>query len=584
MREVNMAYKNINAAVFCTQGCVEGLAEKEENRKRLDFLDKHIQYNKVYLETYRGYSKPGIKHLEELIISDEKLNKVKALFQERGVKCSGAITTTGFSVGGRFKSLCYSNESDRELLKKVVRKTASHFDEMIFDDFYFTNCKCHDCLREKGDRSWAEFRTDQMTMVSRELVHIPAKEVNPGVNLIIKFPNWYEHYQSTGYNTESGPAIFDMVYTGVETRDETYTQQNTQKYLGYFLMRYMENLSEGRNGGGWLDSFDTRNKLEDYISQILLTLFSNPREVTFFCLNRMLFADPLFVPLAGYILEEFDGMMPLLGQPLGLACYKPCHSSGEDFLHTYLGSLGIPLEPYARYPEEAASLLLTESAAQDSGLLAKIQCSLEKGGDVIITTGLLEKLQDLGLDTLSNIRVSRKKVLLDRFALNMLIAAFGEYTPVQKEVLFPELYYHTNDCFPDVVGMCHGNSFPILLEDRIAAGRLLVLAIPENMGDLYRLPVPVLDRIRSVLRGNSKYCLQGVEQGRLFLYDNGTLILQAGLPHNHSSILRSDGQGPVLQDHSSGEIFEGVFDGKKTRYSIALSPASYRVLCPVLGK
>lgn len=575
-----MAYKNINAAVFCTLGCVEGLADIQKNRQRLDFLDKHIQYNKVYLETYRGFSKPGIEKLEELILPDEKLERVKKLFSDRGVSCSGAITTTGFSVGGRFKSLCYSKESDRELLKNVVRKTASHFDEMIFDDFYFTNCKCPDCLKEKGERSWAEFRTEQMTMVSRDLVSTPAKEVNPSVKLIIKFPNWYEHYQTTGYNTQSGPEIFDKVYTGVETRDEVFTQQNTQKYLGYFLMRYMDNLSEGRNGGGWLDSFDTRNKLEDYISQILVTLFSNPREITFFCLNRLLFTDPLFVPLAGYILEEFDAMMPHLGNPRGLACYKPSHSSGEDFLHTYLGTLGIPLEPYARYPEEADCLLLTESAAKDSGLLDKIGASLEKGSDVIITTGLLGQLQDRGLEAFSSVRVTGKKVQLDRFALNMLIAAYGEYTPPQEPVLFPELYYHTNDCFPDVVGLCNSNSFPLLLEDRVAAGRLLILAIPENMGDLYRLPVPVLDRIRSVLRGQMEYCLQGVEQGRLFLYDNGTLILQAGLPCNHRITLRLDGTGTDLEDQISGEIFRGVYDGKRTRYSIPLSPASYRVLRP----
>jgi len=27
-----------------------------------------------------------------------------------------------------------------------------------------------------------------------------AKSVNPNVNFIIKYPNWYESYQETGYN------------------------------------------------------------------------------------------------------------------------------------------------------------------------------------------------------------------------------------------------------------------------------------------------------------------------------------------------------------------------------------------------
>ena len=63
-----------------------------------------------------------------------------------------------------------------------------------------------------------------------------AKKVNPGVKMVIKYPNWYEYYQNTGYNLEAEPEILIRVYTGTETRNPMYTQQSLPRYNGYFLM------------------------------------------------------------------------------------------------------------------------------------------------------------------------------------------------------------------------------------------------------------------------------------------------------------------------------------------------------------
>lgn len=119
--------------------------------------------------------------------------------------------------------------------------------------FFFTNCRCKACIEAKCGLSWAEYRTELMKEVSIDYVIRPAKEVNPNVNLIIKYPNWYEHYQETGYNLKDEPSLFDMIYTGTETRDSMYTQQHLPRYLSYFIMRYMENVKPGKNGGGWFD-------------------------------------------------------------------------------------------------------------------------------------------------------------------------------------------------------------------------------------------------------------------------------------------------------------------------------------------
>ena len=89
----------------------------------------------------------------------------------------------------------------------MVTYTAELFDEVILDDFFFTNCKCARCIEAKGTQSWTAFRLAQMAEVSQNLVVAPAREANPDVRLIIKYPNWYAHYHYTGYNLEAAPPM-----------------------------------------------------------------------------------------------------------------------------------------------------------------------------------------------------------------------------------------------------------------------------------------------------------------------------------------------------------------------------------------
>jgi hypothetical protein len=54
----------------------------------------------------------------------------------------------------RFETYCYTNPEHRKKLKEVVEYTARLFDEIILDDFFFTNCKCESCIQAKGEKSW----------------------------------------------------------------------------------------------------------------------------------------------------------------------------------------------------------------------------------------------------------------------------------------------------------------------------------------------------------------------------------------------------------------------------------------------
>ncbi len=135
--------------------------------------------------------------------------------------------------------------------------TARHFDEIILDDFFFSNCKCDGAIAAKGDKSWTRFRTEQLDDVSRDLIIGPAKAVNPKVRLIIKYPNWYESFQGLGYDLAVEPKLFDAIYTGTETRDANCGQR-LQSYQSYLQTAYFNNIKPGGNQGGWIDGGGTR--------------------------------------------------------------------------------------------------------------------------------------------------------------------------------------------------------------------------------------------------------------------------------------------------------------------------------------
>jgi hypothetical protein len=133
-------------------------------------------------------------------------------------------------MGGTY---CYTNRAMRDYLVKTVKYTARHFDEFIIDDWFFTYCTCDECRAAKGELSWEDFRTQLLAEVSRDLVIKSAKEVNPNCKVIIKYPNWSESYQESGYNPIVQKDIFDSIYTGTETRDTRHTDQHLPKYVSY---------------------------------------------------------------------------------------------------------------------------------------------------------------------------------------------------------------------------------------------------------------------------------------------------------------------------------------------------------------
>ena len=539
------SYQNFKAAIYTRVYEVLQMADLAWLRERFDRIQQSIHVSKVYLETHR----------DMVVAGEEILLPVKAFFEARGIQVSGGITIT-VNERNRFETYCYTNPQHRQKLKEVVEYTARLFNEVILDDFFFTNCKCENCIRAKGQRSWTQFRLSLMEEAARELVIAPARAVNPHVELVIKYPNWYEHFQGLGFHLEAEPRLFDRVYTGTETRDPILGNQHLQAYHGYSIFRYFENIKPGANGGGWVDTGGMRTA-DRYAEQLWLTLFAKAPEVTLFDFRQLqrplqetdrapwqggsfdfdqaaqparqadgsLSPEATVALVAGQAFEQVDSFLGKLGQPIGVPSYRPYQATGEDFLHSYLGMLGIPIDLRPTFPAQAPLILLTKSAKFDPDIVAKIQRQLMDGKAVVITSGLLHALQGKGIEDIVELRYTDHKILAKDFLIG-----WNQVYSAEKEILLPQIQYLTNDSWEEISALGPYTGSPLLHSARYANATLYVLTIPENFSDLYALPRQALARVKDTLAQGMDAWLDSPSQVSLFMYDNNTLVVESFLP------------------------------------------------------
>ncbi len=528
-------YNNFKVSVYTRAYEVQKMSDPRWLDSTWQVISSQFSIDKIYLETHR-----------DLLIVDQKtLKNAKKFFEKKGLEVAGGITYT-IDEGNFFQTFCYTRESDRKKVQEIIEYTASNFDEVILDDFFFTSCKCEECVKAKGERSWSEYRLAMMTEASKNLILGPAKAVNPMVKVIIKYPNWYDHFHEMGFNLETQPTIFDGVYTGTETRDAVYSEQHLQAYLGYNVFRYFNNLKPGKNGGGWVDTGGMKF-YDRYAEQLWLTIFAKAPEMTLFDYRQMLYpareawiADwkdestsfdyAAFLPLgksatvasaAAHSLDIVDKVAGELGKPLGIKCYKPYHSSGEDFLENYLGMIGIPIDLVPEFPEESALVILTEHASKDPDLLDKIKKQLMDGKDLIITSGLLDAMQDRGIRNLVNLEYTSRKSYVSEFMM------YRKMFESKSPILIPQVQYNTNDSWEMISGMDAGLGWPLLHQAKFGNGTLYLLTIPENFADLYNLPSEVLNVIRETICKSMGIRINGGSKVSLFLYDNNTFIVES---------------------------------------------------------
>jgi hypothetical protein len=611
-------YKNFRVAVYCVVDATQRFADEKVLQAEFDRVMARVKFDKVYLEVYR----------DKRFADEATLDRIKKFFTDRGVSVEGGLTLSAGGSGGQFGTFDYEKPEDRAECKKAVQIAARHFDTVILDDFFFYTSKSDADIAAKGSRSWTQYRLETMRKVSSELVLKPAKAINPKIKMIIKYPNWYEHFQGLGYDLDKQAQMFDGIYTGTETRDPYTTDQLLQQYQSYEILRYFGNIRPGGNGGGWVDTFSVRY-VDRYPEQLWDTLFAKAPELTLFSWHGMAAletiapgdrdawkkkptsfnwddmvksytppkgesAAPNWGRVAGWSLEQVDRCLDKLGNPIGVKSYKPFQSTGEDFLHNYLGNIGIPIELVPTFPTDADMVLLTESAKFDRDLVAKMKKHLAAGKNVMVTSGLLRALQDKGIKDIAEAEDTGRTVSIHDFLGGFGAgngASLGDPKQDNPAVLFPEIRFFTNDMWGVVRGVAASRRFPIVLMNHYSKGIFYVLTIPENISDLYNLPRGVTSAIKAHLLRDFPVRMDSPAQVALFAYDNGAFVVESFRPDDAEVTVSLVGEHVKLKNALTGEVLSELaatpdpremrsslpMGPTRTNFKIAVPPHSYRV-------
>jgi hypothetical protein len=266
---------------------------------------------------------------------------------------------------------------------------------------------------------------------------------------------------------------------------------------------------------------------------------------------------------------------------LGVKSYKPYHSTGEEFLHSFMGMVGIPIDLRPDFPAEAPLVLLTAAAAHDPALVSRIELQLRAGKSVLVTSGLLDALHGKGIERIVELEVLRQRALVEDFRVG-----WGEPVKARKRILIPQLRYFTNDSWSLIDAVDGPMGWPLLHDAGYGSGHLFVWTIPDNPADLYALPVEALDAIRRIATQGLDARVDGPAEVSLFLYDNGTLVVESFRDEATEVSVVMKGAGP-LRDLETGEILsgravpegQGFFrspDAGRTVFPVPVKPHSYR--------
>ncbi len=396
-------------------------------------LDKAVAWcrrhgmTRVYLETFRfGY-----------LVERPLLKKVRDRFREGGVETCGLVTPTmiGRPSTGWHVVCCYSDVATQQRVKDIFEYTASLFDTILIDDFWFTDCTCDVCTKamqartvtvgaksfpsEKAD--WSHYRRELMCRLAEENVLNACKAVNPKVRVIVKFPCWYDGFPARGYDVDRMSKLFDGTWVGTETRDYDGAWGGTPQMAAFFIARWVASVGAGKCQGAWYDPLKTTPAT--YLEQARLPVLGGAPESLLHSYGYLSMTPEdaealddtvkrlqltgvggLGSPhgpqdidhLHGYLPELFAVAREVKSRKLtGIAALKPVNSSpgGENVVFSFLGMVGLPLDPCCTFPYNTPAACFTSHVRSVPNIDALINAYTKSGRPTLVTDGLVQALK-----------------------------------------------------------------------------------------------------------------------------------------------------------------------------------------------
>ena len=504
-------WQNLKYSIFFTHGDVQRLlSDPAKFKETMDYFAP-IKIEKVYLE--------GIGRGNEDV---DLMKKAAERFRAMGIIASGAMVPTSDKGG----PMCYNDPEDLATLEKRMSALASIFDEIILDDWLFTICNCEKCLADRGSLSWADYRTKLILEKSKQYIIEPAKKVNPKVQVIIKYPNWYEGHRQNGYDVYNETNLFDKMAVGIETRIPETQDQHIPIYSGYVFQKWWASVDQSKWVGSWLDNYDMKGGWNDYNAQVWQAILAKTPEIILWCAGQLYPPNPSSDVYPNFVkmLPEFDKVAGMLkGESRGVPIYLPYGSTGEYNIFGYLGMAGIPLTPVAKFPTENQNAIFTLNSLQDSQLAEKMIKRLHDGRDVFMTWALWKKLRDSEFKNTVSLNPHGGYVTSSEFRTRE--GWDQQSIKSDKAFTFPRIETTTWPYVRDVAVVEEDYDLGVLLNVPYLTGHIYILNMPENSYDLLRLPVQALTIIRRAFNKDLGFTLQAPGNVGMYLFGDKQYVL-----------------------------------------------------------
>ncbi len=387
-RSVNRPKACLKLSAYLTAGDVLEHFSAPRRRQAAIRRLRGIGIRKAYVEFYRGGA----------WVDEAKLREIRDDLRKAGLEAWGGICTThGQSLTEPSTHglwwMCFSSAKSRSSLERLMRMGARVFDDIIVDDFLCTACRCGRCRAAKGRRDWSTYYQDLMVEVAQSCIIRPAKEENPSVRLIIKYPQWYDRFHVFGYDVVRQSAAFDAVWVGTEIRDPRV--EYVHQYEAFANYSYLTSVAGEKVEGAWFDYYNCYPEI--YREQAYQSVLAGAPELILFSYSPVKYdrRDPETSALLQKrkVLERICSTIRDK-QRVGIEAYKPPGSDPgrESFIFDYLGVLGLPVIVTSRRPS-TESIFLPVQSLKDPGV-ADFLMEMKAGRTVLGTSGLLEGLAE----------------------------------------------------------------------------------------------------------------------------------------------------------------------------------------------
>ncbi|MFC2124262.1 hypothetical protein ACFLU5_05585 [Bacteroidota bacterium] len=436
---------NAQKHVFSTSVKAQEIKALFEDDERLDAAVEWCRTNgieKIYLETFRfGY-----------LVEGPLLRRVKQRFEAAGIKTAGLVTPTMIAKPstGWNAVCCYTDEETQKRTRNIFEFTAKHFDIILIDDFWFTDCKCNACdsarkakqVTVEGetypvtDTGWGSYRRELMARLAEKCVISTCRDVNSRSCVILKFPCWYDTYQDRGYDPIRAIRLFDAIWVGTETRDYNWKDKKGRPQpAAFFLMGWLLSVGGEKCEGAWFDPLWTTPAT--YVEQARFSILGGAKESLLHSYGYLTLTEDEGRKLANddvvakkklkgvggmgtpngkadfeALMREMPRLQELAEETAkrkltGIAAYKPVNSNGgeDSGYFNLLGMTGLPLLPCSEFTQDAPAACFTGYALEIPDAVVHINDYIETGRPTLISGYLAKTLGNKLYLSASNVMV-----------------------------------------------------------------------------------------------------------------------------------------------------------------------------------